>query len=282
VDTTIVPFMNERGKVDQYVAIRTDITARKHAEAELLRAHDVALAAARAKAEFLATMSHEIRTPMNGVIGMLAVMQGWALDDSQQKYLAAADGAAHTLLRLLNDILDHARLESGHLRIETIAFAPSTVLAQVVSLYSAKAQQKGLSLSAHCEPELPAQWFGDPMRLAQVLGNLVDNAIKFTAHGSVTVHARVLAGQQLRFEVRDTGIGIDPAAQARVFEAFTQADSSTTRRFGGSGLGLTIARELVRCMGGEMGVESTPGDGATFWFTLTCPGDNCAESPLAA
>ncbi len=282
VDTTIVPFLDERGRPYEYVAIRTDISERKAAEEELRRARDAALEAARIKSEFLATMSHEIRTPLNGVIGVLDLTDDWALPAERRELLQAASHSANLLHELLDNVLDFSRLEAGKLRIEHVDFDLHDLLDDVVALLGVQADGKGLHLEAEIGASVPAAVRGDPLRLRQVLTNLVGNSVKFTERGGVTVKVSLGSGvesreSRLRFEVIDTGIGVAFEARARIFEAFTQADGSTTRRFGGSGLGLTIARQLVERMGGEIGVDSAPGQGSVFWFTLPY---GCGEDSL--
>ncbi len=234
----------------------------------LVKAQD----AARAKSEFLATVSHEVRTPMNGILGMLDLMGTTSLDDTQDEYLSVARSSAQTLLDQLNSILDFAKLEAGSVELECIEFDPSGAIGDVVGLMAPHGLAKGVEVSCDVAPEVSTPVFGDPMRLRQVITNLVSNAIKFTSRGSVSISARLVdegdAARFLRIEVRDTGIGIPATHQERIFEAFTQVDGSTTRQYGGTGLGLSICRQLVHRMGGEIGVESTPGEGSTFWVTV--------------
>jgi signal transduction histidine kinase len=228
-----------------------------------------------AKSEFLATMSHEIRTPMNGITGMLQLLQDTPLTAEQQQQIDIAGKSAETLLRLLDDILDLTKVESGQLDFEEIDFSPAELVEEVAALCSTPASVKGLPLHFRPGPGLPPFVTGDPMRLRQVLLNLIGNAVKFTDQGSVHISLEAVRSDHhsagLHFEVRDTGIGIDPATLAKLFQKFTQGDISMTRRYGGSGLGLAISQSLMRCMGSEIKVESTPGRGAVFYFDLTLP-----------
>ncbi|MCW2775550.1 MAG: hybrid sensor histidine kinase/response regulator [Nocardioides sp.] len=239
--------------------------------AELAASRDAALEGSRAKSAFLATMSHEIRTPMNGVIGLTGLLLTSDLDQRQRQYAEGVRSAGNALLAIINDILDFSKVEAGRLELESIDFDLVRVVEEVAEIVAESAQEKDLELLAYCSPELPVALRGDPARLRQLLINLTANAVKFTAEGEVVVRAhleaRAPSGVVVRFEVQDTGIGIATDDRARMFEPFSQADSSTTRRYGGTGLGLAICQQLVTAMGGTIGVESSLGAGSTFWVT---------------
>jgi PAS domain S-box-containing protein len=269
-----------------------DITERKRFEEALAKARDDAEAASRAKSAFLANTSHEIRTPLNGLVGLARLARRPDLDETRRAlYLDQIAESAETLAAIISDVLDLSKIESGKLEVESIAFDLQALLGSLERVFGTLAEARGLSFSMHCAPGVPAGAFGDPVRLRQVLGNYLNNALKFTARGEVTLRVSALAGDMLRFEVHDTGPGITPQVQAQLFQPFTQADQSTTRRFGGSGLGLSICRELATLMGGRVGVDSVPGQGSCFWAELPMPageppatqagGLDTAPAPLA-
>lgn len=263
---------DENGEVLYYEGTVEDITARKKAELESENARRAAVESARLKTEFLTNVSHEIRTPMNGIVGIAGLLAETPLTEEQREYVETIRSSAGALQELINDLLDLSKIEAGRMALEKVPFALRELTETTIDVVAERAHQKNLELVSWINCDLPAAVQGDAGRLRQVLLNLVANAIKFTEKGEVLVHVLKVAEtpQQItvRFEVRDTGIGIPPEAQGRIFQSFVQADGSTTRRYGGTGLGLAISKQLVELMGGRIGVHSTPGQGSTFWFEV--------------
>lgn len=268
-DYVPVIFEDEQGQTHRsHLWSYRDISEHKRIENTLERAKEAAEAAATAKSQFLATMSHELRTPMNGVLGMLQLLRKTRLDARQKRFVETATGSGEMLLKVINDILDFSKLEAGKLDLESIPFDLEALLEQSVALLAKEAHEKQVELLYLSESGMPRWVKGDPTRLRQVLTNLINNAIKFTAQGEIVLYASSLRDGRIRFGVRDTGIGISAAQQKLLFQAFSQVDSSHTRKYGGTGLGLAISQKLISAMGGTIRVASTPGKGSDFSFEL--------------
>lgn len=263
IQTQHLQLAHHRDELEHEVAERTH---------DLVTAKEAAEAASVAKSQFLANMSHEIRTPMNGVLGMAELLLNTALSEKQRHLANSVHRSGTALLSIINDILDFSKIEAGKLELERLEFGLRETVEEAVELFAEPARDKGLELTCFLPEDIPDSVIGDPVRLRQVLLNLLGNAVKFTARGEVKVSVRLVTQEaqalMLTFEVADTGLGIAPETQARLFTAFTQADGSTTRHFGGTGLGLAIVKQLVQLMGGTVGITSSPGQGSTFWFTV--------------
>ncbi|WP_096086914.1 response regulator [Agaribacterium haliotis] len=259
--------------LDQRRAMELALMAEKEEKLETRKLIESAKASDRAKSQFIATMSHEIRTPMNGVMGMVEMLRGTELDQEQQHYVEVINRSGESLMTIINDILDYSKIEAGKLGLEYIEYDLYELVGDCIQLFSGNAQGRNIALMANIAPDTPRFCIGDPTRLRQVLVNLIGNAFKFTEEGSVFIEVGLLSSPDeeqhlLHFSVGDSGIGIEPEVQESIFEAFKQADSSTTRRFGGTGLGLAICRQLVELMDGRLGLHSEPDHGSTFWFTI--------------
>ena len=273
VYSTIYPFLDEQGKPYKFVSIRTDITHIKEIETALQDAKKAAEEASKAKSDFLANMSHEIRTPMNAILGMSHLALQTELTDKQKNHILKINSSAESLLRIINDILDFSKIEAGKLDIELIEFDLENVMETMLTLVGHKAEEQDIELMFNIGQDVPTALISDPARLGQILTNLCNNAVKFTTKGGEIVVSISLIEEDavhtwLHFSVRDTGIGMTIKQQAKLFQAFSQGDSSTTRKFGGTGLGLVISKQLTEMMGGQIWVESAPQVGSTFHFTL--------------
>lgn len=279
---TTVPVRSASGEIVGSVSVARDISDLKRTESDLLAAIKAAEDASRAKGEFLAAMSHEIRTPINGIIGASELCQETQLDAEQRGYTDTVVQCGNTLLSLVNDVLDFSKIEAGQLNLETLSFNPGALLEDVAHEFIQIARKKQIELIVTYDEELPRYLMGDPMRLKQIIYNLIGNAVKFTEAGEIVLRAETLerngGGARVRFSVRDTGIGIPPSRRDAIFQSFTQADTSTTRRYGGTGLGLTICKELVDLMEGSIQVESEVGKGATFILDIPF---ECTATPGA-
>jgi signal transduction histidine kinase/DNA-binding response OmpR family regulator len=269
---TKVPIYNQAGGVTGLIGISRDVTALKQAEGALEHARDAALESARVKSQFLANMSHEIRTPMNAITGMSGLLMGTRLSVEQREYVLTIRNSTDTLLGIINEILDFSKIEAGKFSMEVIDFELRDAVESTVEMLAERAQKKSIDLACWIDQDVPNLLRSDPGRFRQILANLLSNAVKFTEHGEVVV--RVSRRDEtdktvtVHCAVKDTGIGVAPEAKPLIFQAFTQADGSTTRKYGGTGLGLTISKQLVELMHGQIGFESELGKGSTFWFQL--------------
>ncbi|MBL3617389.1 MAG: response regulator [gamma proteobacterium endosymbiont of Lamellibrachia anaximandri] len=275
VSQLIILHDESKSGTQYFSMVMRDISDRKRAEEELIKAKNIAEDAAMAKSEFLAMMSHEIRTPMNGVLGMTELLKDTALNNEQQEFLGIIHQSGNSLLKIINDILDYSKAEAGKIEFELISFDLERAIHDVVRLLSTSAASKGIELIIDYPIDIPRQVTGDAGRIRQIITNLTGNAIKFTSSGHVAISVKFIQTdsehEHFRIMIEDTGIGISENQQRKLFKSFTQADSSTTRKYGGTGLGLSICKQLVELMGGSIGLESTPGKGSKFWFDLSLP-----------
>ncbi len=288
VRLSVIPLQDEEGQLNGYLTVARDITREKETERTMIRAKEAAEQASETKSRFLANMSHEIRTPLNGIIGVNTMLVETPLSADQARLAGIVQESAESLLNIVDDILDFSKVEAGLIELEESAFSLSGLFSMVQRLHSVRASARGLVVETRIAPEIPDRVVGDSMRIRQVINNFVSNATKFSEQGTITISATSESVDKkgrlwVRICVQDCGIGVSHEAQQRIFDAFAQADTSTTRRYGGTGLGLSICRQLVQLMGGEIGVESEIGQGSTFWFTLRLRKASDADlAPMAA
>lgn len=270
--STITPVLSENGEVEKVIAIGSDITKRKEAEIALVKAKQEAERLAKVKEEFLANMSHEIRTPMNGILGMVQMLSETSLSEEQAKYLNSIQFASQNLLHIINDVLDFSKIEAGQVEYESIPFDLGNSLREIIHMFKKQAEAKGLELTLKHDDSIPKWVIGDPTKMNQILINLLGNAMKFTEHGFVSLSSSITQktpnGIVVTFDVADSGIGISKEKQTDVFESFKQAESETTRKFGGTGLGLTIVKKLSEGLGGTVSLKSELGKGSIFSVSL--------------